>query len=144
MNFLIEPRDSQSGYRGLYHKSITLSVYFGLDVVLPTAVENFDREMLSSKISQNNTGSYAKLTEPTPYLIASCLNASHSSLNSSSVRALFARYATTEVLSIESMAETSPVLFHTKLAIAADKYASSTRVFSVEMAGIIMSPLFSK
>ena len=72
-------------------KSITLSGSFGLDVMLPTVAENFEREILSSKRSQNNTGSYAKLTEATSDLIASGLNASHSSLNSSSVRALFER-----------------------------------------------------
>ena len=72
--------------------------------MLPTAVEKFERAMLSSKISQNNTGSYAQLTEANSDLIASCLNASHSSLNSSSVQASFSGPATTEVLIIESMA----------------------------------------
>ena len=77
MNFLIEPRDSQSVFRGLSHKSIILSGYVGLALVLPTAVENIDREMLSSKISKNNTGSYAQLIEDTSDLIGYCLNASH-------------------------------------------------------------------
>ena len=144
MNFLFETRDSQSGCRGLSHKSITLSGYFGLAVVLPKAVENFDREMLSSKISQNNTGSYAQLIEATSDLIVSCFNASHSSLNASSVQGSFERYTTMEVLSIKSMAEISPVLFHPKLAIAVYRSASATGVFSVVMVGIIMSPLLSK
>ena len=142
MNFLIEPRDSRVGSQGLSHKSITLSGYFGLAFVLPTAVENFDRAILSSKITQNNTGSYAQLTEATSDLIASCLNALHLSLNSSYVREFFTQYATMEVLNIESMDEISPILFHPKSAIAAERSASATRVFSVAMLGRIISPLF--
>ena len=61
--FFIDLRDSQSGFWGLSHKYITMSGYLVLAVVLPTAVENFDRAMLSSKRSQNNTGSYAQIPE---------------------------------------------------------------------------------
>ena len=112
--------------------------------LLPKAVETFGRAMLSSRISQNNTGLYAQLTEANSDMIASCLNASHSSLNSSSAIALFARYATIELLGIEYMAEISPVLFHTKLDIAVDIYVSAKRVLFVEMVGIIMSPMLFK
>ena len=115
MNFLPEPRYSHSVSCELSRKFITLSGSFGLAVVLPTAAEKFERTMLSSKISQHNTGSYAQLTEATSDLIASCLNDPHSSLNSSSVQALFVRSATMEVLVIDSMSEIPPVLFHTFL-----------------------------
>ena len=69
MNLLLEPRYSQSGSWGMSQKSITLSGYFGLAIVLPTSAEKFERAMLSSKESQNNTGSYAQLTEATSGLI---------------------------------------------------------------------------
>ena len=54
------------------------------------------------------------------------------------------RYATMEVLSIESMSEIYPVLFHRRSAIFVDISESATRVFSMAMVGRIMSPLMSK
>ena len=77
-------------------------------------------------------------------MIASCLNASHSFLNSSSFIASFIQYATIEELIIESLDKIYPVLSHPKSAIVVDRSAFATRVLSMEMEGRIMSPLFSR